>query len=172
MKSPPLLPAEILRRVLRLARFDGTSILMIAGSFAIASAIGHDSIGTYLGLAVAGAGAVELHGFGLLRGGRIEGMGWLVSSQMLLLAILFGYASWMLHHPDPQVILWMRRAIMTDQMKGLLAERHLSEDQLLGFYYQACYGLLGLLTLIYQGSMAVYYTRRRLAVAVALAEVA
>ena len=45
----------------------------------------------------------------------------------------------------------------------------LTEDLFLQQMYTMNYTLLGLMTLIYQGSMAVYYTRRREAVVRALA---
>ena len=38
-RTPPLLPEETLRRVLRVANFDGMSVLAVAGILALASEI-------------------------------------------------------------------------------------------------------------------------------------
>ena len=43
--KPPLLPAETLRRVLRVAKMNGSSVLVISGLFALVSAAGHDLTG-------------------------------------------------------------------------------------------------------------------------------
>ena len=57
MQQPPLLPAETLVRVLRLAKFDGLSVLLIAGVFALLAATAGDFSGALVGLLAAGAGA-------------------------------------------------------------------------------------------------------------------
>lgn len=170
MRAPPLLPTEALRRVLRLSRFDGMMVLTVAGAFAVASALSHDQVGTEIGLAVAGAGAVELHGFGLLRQRRAEGMRWLVGSQLLLMAVILGYSFLRLAQIDPAVMQWMSRAVITDQVRAALADKGLSVNAFLHFYYQACYFVLALLTIAYQGGMAYYYRRRTPSVAAALTE--
>ena len=45
-KAPPLLPTEVLRRVLRVAHLDGLGLLAVAGAFALVSAGYHDTTGT------------------------------------------------------------------------------------------------------------------------------
>src|SRR5580700_100147 len=65
--QPPKLVSEILRSVLRVARFDGVSVLVLAGFFALVSAASGDVSGAAFGLLIAAAGAIELHGMGLLR---------------------------------------------------------------------------------------------------------
>jgi hypothetical protein len=52
--QPPLLPAETLARLLRLAKLDGTSILVISGAFALVSAAMGDRLGALVALMVAG----------------------------------------------------------------------------------------------------------------------
>ena len=64
MQQPPLLPEEALIRVLRLARFDGTGVLVLSGTFAVMAALGRDVPFAVIGLLGAAAGAVELHGSG------------------------------------------------------------------------------------------------------------
>ena len=55
MRAPPLLPEETLFRVLRLARFNGLSVLGIAGFFAVISAAAQDVPGALVGVLVAGS---------------------------------------------------------------------------------------------------------------------
>jgi len=93
--KPPILPAETLRRVTRIARFDGLSVLIVAGGFALLSAASKDISGAVIGLLIAAAGAIELHGVALLRVGR-DGMRWLVSSQLYLMAVILAYAGFRL----------------------------------------------------------------------------
>lgn len=161
---PPLLPAEVLRRMLRVARFDGTSILFIAGGFALGSAVLHDVTGTMISLMVAGAGAIELHGAALLRHGEARGLRWLVSSQLYLLFIMLGFVGSKLSHIDIEPM----RALLTDDAKAAIAQDGLTVDQFLRMAYVFGYGLIGVLTVLYQGGMAIYYARRQSAVAAAL----
>jgi hypothetical protein len=164
MKAPPLLPEETLRRVLRVARLDGMSVLVIAGLFALISALFRDGLGTVVGLLVAGAGAVELHGAKLLEHGSPRGMNWLVTSQMLLLATVIGYCGLRLLHPAVESL----RAAVTDDMKIQLEAAGWTQDAFIHFIYTTTYAVLAILTFFYQGGMALYYWRRRDPVARAL----
>ena len=112
-RKPPLLPAETLRRVVRTAKFDGTGILVISGAFALASASVHDVTGAEVGLLVAAAGAMELHGAGLIRNGERRGTDWLVASQLFLLAIILGYVGWRLQRMD----IAPMRALLTGEAR-------------------------------------------------------
>jgi len=167
MKAPPLLPEETLRRVARIARFDGISVTAIAGVFALLSAAGHDVSGAVVGVIVAGAGAVELHGVTLLHAGEPRAMRWLIGSQFYLLAAILGYVAWRLGSPDPLMIDAMRKALTSDQ-RQVLKENGVTEAEFLQMMMRLVYFSVGLATMIYQGSMATYYVRRRAAVLRAL----
>lgn len=170
-KTPPLLPAELLRRTLRTARFDGTSLLILSGLFAIASASGRDGIGMVVGLLVAGAGALELHGAGLLAGGERRGISWLVFSQLYLLATILGFVAFKLEHVDLEFWHQFWSYMSADQQQQLLQlQPGFTEDQVLTGMYVRIYYLIAFLTVLYQGGMAIYYLRRRRAAAAALAE--
>jgi hypothetical protein len=165
---PPLLPAHALRRVTHIARLDGLGVLTIAGLFALASALLRDEVGTVIGLVVAGAGAIELHGVALLRHGAERGMRWLVGSQLLLLVVVLGYVVLRLWHVD----ITMMRPLLSDQQQKVIVESGLSVDQFLRLIYKTTYILVGVATLLYQGGLTIYYQRRRTAVAAALREFA
>lgn len=163
---PPQLPAEILGRVLRLARADGRILLFVAGGLALVAALVGDKTGAIAGCFVAGAGAMELHGVQRLRHGDPDGIHWLVRSQLTLLAIVLIYAAWMLTHYNPQLLDQLPADVKQELQDAGLPTSDLRETA--RFVYQGFYTLVGTVTLLYQGSMAVYYYRRRDAVRVAL----
>jgi hypothetical protein len=164
--KPPLLPAEILRRLLRVARFDGISVLGVAGAFALISAASRDVSGAVIGLMVAAAGAIELHGVTLLRVGRANGMRWLVTSQAYLLATMLGYAGMRLMNPDIASL----KPIVTAELAEQIQQAGMSVDQFLLEFLRLVYVAVAALTLLYQGGMVIYYLRRRTAVEIALQE--
>jgi hypothetical protein len=166
MRQPPLLPSEALKRVMRIARLDGVSVLAVAGAFALASAVLHDEKGTGIGLLLAGAGAVELHGVTLLRHGLDRGMRWLVTSQFMLLVFILGYVAMRLSHIDVALI----KPLLTAQQEQVIEQRGLTIDEFLRAVYVMGYAIVGIATLFYQGGMMIYYYCRRTAVAMALRE--
>ncbi len=166
--NPPLLPSEILRRVLRVARFDGISVLGIAGAFALLSGASRDIPGAAIGLLVAAAGAIELHGAGLLKAGDARGTGWLIGSQFYLMSVLLGYAALRLARPEIAPI----RAIVTSELAEQIQLAGMTVDQFLLEFVRMVYIGVAVATVLYQGGMALYYLKRRAAIAAALEEAA
>jgi hypothetical protein len=167
--KPPILPAESLRRVVRIARFDGLSILIVAGGFALLSAASRDVSGALIGVIIAGAGAIELHGAGLLRAGH-NGMRWLVSSQLFLMGTILIYAGFRILRPD---VAWMLPYVTGEAAEPILQaaqQQGLTVEQLLVGAMSMFYALVALLTVLYQGGMTIYYLRRRKVVELALQE--
>jgi hypothetical protein len=160
MKAPPLLPEETLRRLLRVARFDGLCVLALPGLFALLSAGVGDTFGALVGLLVAAAGAVELHGADLLRAGEPRGQGWLIISQLYLMAVIVGFCAWQLTHVD--LTLW--RMAVTPEVRASLVQLGMTEDEFLAATYRIGYRLIAFITIVYQGALAFYYLRRRDAV--------
>lgn len=166
MKAPPLLPEAVLHRVLRVAQFDGMGVLAVAAFFALASASAGDFSGAMIGLLVAAAGAIELHGTALLREGETRGMNWLVASQIFLLVVVLGYCALRLSNVD----LTLLREAMTPELRAMLVQAGYTEEQFLRMVYRLTYEIFAVLTVFYQGGMAIYYWRRREAVVRALSE--
>lgn len=167
--KPPLLPAEVLRRVERISRMHGMTVLGLAGTVALLSAGARDVTGAVVGLLIAGAGAFEYHGASLLRA-RMDGTRWLVSSQLYLMGVVLAYVAYEVSHPD---VAWMLPYMVgeaAEPIKEAARQQGLTMEQTLAAAMDAFYLLVAALTVIYQGSMAVYYLRRRRAVAEALAE--
>jgi hypothetical protein len=167
--KPPILPSEILRRVMRLARFDGMSVLIVAGGFALLSAASRDVSGAVIGLLIAAAGAIELHGVGLLKVGQ-NGMRWLVSSQLYLMATILAYVAFRILRPD---VAWMLPYVTGEAAEPILQaaqQEGMTVEQLLVGAMSMFYLLVAAITLLYQGGMTIYYLRRRRAVEAALQE--
>jgi len=176
--KPPLLPAEVLRRVLRVSRFDGTTILVVAAAFAFGSAMLHDVHGTMVSLMVAGAGAIELHGAGILRHGEERGLRWLVSAQVYLMFVMLGYVMYSMNHVDIDAFRHLLASSAADmgmpvdqlrqQLAQSAAQSGVTMEEGLRACYQTFYLLVGLATVLCQGAMAIYYARRYPAIAEAL----
>ncbi len=164
--KPLLSPTEVLRRVIRAARFDGMSVLGLSGAFALLSAASRDVSGSVIGLLIAAAGAIELHGSALLRAGRGNGMRWLVSSQLYLLATVLGYVAVRLSNPDISVI----RPVVTAELAEQIKQAGMTVDQFLLEFLRLFYFSVAGATLLYQGGMTLYYLRRRSAVEAAMLE--
>lgn len=166
MQQPPLLPAETLVRVLRLAKLDGMSVLLIAGIFALLAATAGDFTGAIVGLLAAGAGAVELHGASLLEEYEPRGINWLVGSQLFLLLSILVYCAVRMANlelpPVPDMFAPMIEA--SAQQLGMTREEYMTFVQRLGLQ------MVAIVSFFYQGGMAFYYYRRRGPVARALAE--
>lgn len=164
MPQPPLLPLETLARVLRLARIDGMGVVVFAGLYALLAAASGDTTGAVIGLLGAGAGALELHGAGLLRHGESRGMSWLIASQPFLLAVIFAYCLYRWTHfvipPLPDELRPM--ITLSAQQWGMSLEEYFQ------FVNRLTSLLLAIVSTVYQGGMTVYYLRRRHAVARAL----
>lgn len=167
MKAPPLLPEETLARVLRTANTDGMSVMAIAGFLALASASMGDFYGAGIGLLVAAAGAIEMHGAGLLRAGDPRGMNWILASQPYLLAVLLGYCALRFLSFDPSLL----KQAITDDVRQSIREAGYREEVFVRTVYFATYGLLAFGATVFQGGMALYYWRRREAVVAALQDV-
>ena len=184
-QSPPPLPEKVLARVLKVSTFEGRTVLVLSGGFGLLSAMSADWLGACVGALVAGAGAVELHGGSLLRQGRARGMNWLVRAELLLLNTVLLYVAVKLvtFRPPPTF-----DALFSPDMRAALAEKGLSlaqvkdqlysasgynEKDLLVLYvkfFRGVYALVAVLTLLFQGGMALYFHRRRKIVSVALGE--
>jgi hypothetical protein len=162
--TPPLLPFEVLARVVRLARTDGRLVLWLSGGFALLSAAGHDGIGAAAGVAAAGAGAIEMHGSGLLERGEGRGLDWVIRAQLLLLATILIYSAARLMHFDPELVKPFVTAELAEQIKQL----NLTQDQFFRTLNLIIYIVVAFVSLIYQGTMARYYASRRPAIKQAL----
>ena len=164
LKAPPLLPDETLHRVLRVANFNGLSVLALSGMLTLAIASTGDYHGAAFALLIAASGAIELHGAGLLRAGDVRGSRWLIASQPYLLVVMVGYCAIRLVNYDPALL----RGAMTQEMKATLTQAGYEEERFLRMMYVTTYAVLAIGTIVYQGLLTAYYVRRRHAISAAL----
>ncbi|MEO6875626.1 MAG: hypothetical protein ABI222_12475 [Opitutaceae bacterium] len=161
MKKPPLTPEEKLKRILRTARMNGLSVVIIAGLGVLIS-IG-DWFGMAVGAAIVYGGWTELGGRKQILAGHITGVRLLVRSQWIVLAAIEIYCAVKLgfdrnHGVSPEL-----REAMVDLGIDMAA---LEPSLRLAFY--GTYGAVAAITLIYQGGMARYYGRSSAVVKAAL----
>jgi len=153
MKKPPPTPEEQLLRVLRIARTNGLSIVIIAGLGTLFS-LG-DWLGMAVGVAVVIGGSMELSGRKQLLRGDAAGMRQLVRSQWVVLGAIELYCGLKLGFDHDHGVSQELRSAMIEMGIDMVA---LEPSLRLAFY--ATYGAVALITLVYQGGMARYYNRR------------
>ncbi|HVU35111.1 MAG TPA: hypothetical protein VHE61_16880 [Opitutaceae bacterium] len=167
-RTPPLLPEETLMRVLRMARINGLGMLVVAGFFSVLSAMAGDYVGTMAGLIVAGGGALEVHGGTMVAHQDSRGMNWLVSSELVALVGILAYCAVRLVHVQIPPV--------PDDLKATLAldaqQLGMTVEQLLVRTYRIGFEIIAVLSVVYQGGIALYYARRRRAVQRALDQIA
>jgi hypothetical protein len=175
MPKPPLLPAEIVRRLIRVARFHGYSVLIFTGLFTLGALALGDFKSTLICALITAAGAFEVNGARLLARGESRGIVWLVRSPIYLLTVLLLYVGWQLltyNSAQAQQVLdpAMKAAGMQEQLDALGATQ---EDlkHMTSVLYFASYGLVALVSFFYLGALALYYHRRRGAVLAAFSPI-
>lgn len=169
---PPVLPDRSLRRLLAVARVDGWSIVIVAGLGCFYSLLTGSWLAAGTAALVVLAGMGELHGRRLLLERKASGLRWLIGAQLCLLAIVWTYAICRWWFFDPAA-LWaeLPAFVQTEIDRQLLAAGLLPEldrPLLLQMMNALTCLLLVILTLLYQGGMALYYTLKRRAVTAAL----
>ena len=164
---PPLLPAEILRRVIQRARLNGWSVVIFAGLCALGSLVFRDFLGASVGLLVTLGGTLEVRGYRMLKRHDAGGMRWLVGSQFVVLVVIWAYGISRLSGNNDQMV----RTVFTLGMRRSLGELGLTLDDILPqlrLLIGVLYGSVLTTALIYQGGLALYYPRRTPAVESAL----
>jgi hypothetical protein len=150
---------KVYRRVLFVAGFDGWSVVIVAGLGALLSLLFGSLNGILVGLLLIGAGAMELHGRRLLRRRNADGMRWLVRAQLFLLSVILVYCASRLGSFDAESAM----GNLTPDMESALSEAGLAKADILPLVQTAfvtTYALFAILTLVFQGGLALYYRSR------------
>ena len=164
-------PAETTyTRVLRLSALNGWSVVIIAGLAGILALGMGDLVGLSVGVLAVVSGLMELHGRRLLKKRDAWGMRWLIRAELLLLAVLAGYAvrglvSFDAGYMKDQVIPDLREKLqlLGVTLDDVLHSYGLTEDKLIPLVKLASrciYGTVLLGALLYQGGMVLYYRRK------------
>lgn len=169
MKPPPL-PADTLRRVIKVAQVNGMvfvfPVALLCSLFALLMG---DLVSVFFGLLVAAAGWSEWHGAKLLQRGEARGINWLVRSQLYLMTLILVYALERMGNYDPEYV----RSLIGPEMNQIFQESGLNIQDILPLVriaFYLLYGTLAVTTLVYQGGLALFYRRRAGAVRAALEE--
>jgi hypothetical protein len=169
MTAPtPTPPEQILRRVLLVSALDGWSLVAIAGLGMVLTLVLGDWLGTGIGLLVLAAGLGELRGRHQLQRRDPAGMKLLVRAQLFLLSVILVYCVSRLGSFDGDTAL----ANLTPEMEAALHEAGLARADILPLVqiaFYATYGTVAVLSLVFQGGLALYYRSRTARVTAALA---
>jgi hypothetical protein len=157
---------------MRLARLHGGSMMIISGAFALASAANQGVAGAVVGLLIALAGAGEVHGASVLANGRTDGTRWLIGAQLYLLLVMLAYCVYSvqtLNVAELQAQFIDAQKSLPDEFKKVLFPDDMPlTPALIKASYTQSFMLVALGSIIYQGLMARYYAKRRVAIELAL----
>lgn len=165
--KPSRPPEEVLRRVLKFSRLNGWSVAIFAGLCTLVALAMGDPVGIAVSLLVTLGGAIEVRGYRMLKRRNIDGLRWLIRSQLVVLGVIWAYAVTRLVSFDEGTV----RAAFTSDMRASLSDLGLSLEDILPLVRRAFYLLYGgvlAVTLLYQGGLALYYRRRGPAIEIAL----
>jgi hypothetical protein len=174
----PRPPEDVLRRVIRISRLNGWSVAIFAGLGILVSLAVLDPIGIAVCLLIALGGAIEVRGCRRLRRRDPDGMRLLVRSQLVVLGVIWVYAlprllSFDATYLQDEAIPNLRELLSASGMDfdSILAQAGLTTKDivpLVHLFFVVLYGSVMLVTLFYQGGLALYYRHRTAAVTEAL----
>ena len=169
MTTPEPTPAQkALKRVRAVSRFNGWSVVIVAGLGILLTLVIGDLLGTCIGLLVGFAGGMEVRGGRKLGRRDPAGMKLLVRSQLLLLSVILIYCVTRLGSFDADTAL----GNLTPDMEAPLKELGLERGEILSMVrstFYITYVTVAVVTVFYQGGMALFYRRRNPLVSEALA---
>jgi Ca2+/Na+ antiporter len=158
---------KALTRVLKISRFDGWSVIIVAAlSILLTLALG-DLLGSAIGLLAVVSGWMEVRGGRKLKARDPAGMRWLVRSQLLLLSVILAYCTSRLGSFDAETVM----GNLTPDLEAILQESGIERTDVLPLvhtFFLALYLSVALVSVLYQGGMALYYRRKTPLVTAAL----
>ena len=162
-------PEQRLQRVLRFARIDAVSLLVVAVPAAVLSVCAREWIEAAAGAGIALCGVLEWAGRNRVQRRRADGLGWMVASQLgCLLFVLF--LAWDLaHREQADRIVALLPSFTREQLDVLFPDPESLRALLIGVQRLTA-TLLALVSILYQGGLALYYLRTRPAALAVFAE--
>jgi hypothetical protein len=168
MKPPPL-PEVTLQRVLRVAKLNAWSVVIVAGICLPLSAVLGDWSGTAACALVVFGGWTELAGRRQVAAGDAAGVNQLIRAQWIVLGTILVYCVARLASFDADTAL----GNLTPSMRSELASSGIDVEAILPLVrmvFYMTYTVVIVVTAVYQGGLARYYSRRRTIVGQALAD--
>ena len=154
--SATALPEKALQRVLLVSAIDGWSVTVLAALGTLLTLVLGDYSALLAGLLILAAGVMELRGRRRLLQRDAGGMQQLVRAQLFLLAVILVYCASRFGSYDQEAML----ANLTPDMKALLQESGVEVAEiipLVRLVFLATYGLVAVLSLVFQGGLILYY---------------
>src|SRR3990172_1140324 len=167
MKPDPATAEQTRQRVLKISRVNGRCVAIVAAICTLVALLLGDWVSAGVSLFVTAGGLLELRGHRQLARGDVAGMRWLVRSQLWELGVICAYAVARLASFDEGLI----RELAPPEIQDALKELGTSLEEILPMVrvaFFALYLVLIVATIMYQGGLALYYSRRRGIVARAL----
>lgn len=167
MASEPTPQEKILQRILFVSAVDGWSIAVLAVLGSLASLLLGDLVGVCIGCLVLAAGMMELRGRARLKRRDASGMKLLIRAQFFLLSVILVYCVSRLGSFDAETAM----GNLTPDMDASLRELGLTRAQVLAYtrmMFYVVYSVVAVVSLLFQGGLALYYRRRVGAVSEAL----
>jgi hypothetical protein len=150
---------KILRRVLFIAAMDGWSVVVLAILGSLASLLLGDLVGVCIGFLVLAAGIMELRGRRRLQRRDASGMQLMVRAQLFLLSVILVYCVSRLGSFDAETAM----GNLTPEMDASLRELGLTRAQVLAYtrtMFYVVYSVVAIVSLLFQGGLALYYRHR------------
>jgi hypothetical protein len=179
MTTPALTPPEkALKRVLTISWLDGWSMVVIAGLGILLTLVLGELLGVAIGLLILAAGIIELRGRRALKRRNADGMKLLVRAQLFLLTVILVYCARCLGSFDAvyvkdQLVPEMRQnfLLLGVNLDEILKQFELTVDELVPLVHKAflaLYGGVAIVSIFFQGGLALYYRRKTELVTTAL----
>ncbi len=171
MTTPEPTPQEkALKRVLTVSWLDGWSLIIIASLSLLLTLVLGELLGISISLLVLAAGIIELRGRRALKRRRADGMQLLVRAQLFLLAVILVYCARCLGSFDAgylrdQLVPELRQNFLTlgINFDEILAQFELTVDELVPLVHKAfliLYGGVAIISIFFQGGLALFYRRK------------
>jgi hypothetical protein len=156
--QPPDADTKKKERIIRISKMNAWSVTLIAGAFTLIGLLSLSFAGVLVGAAVTSAGLIEIRGYRKLSSGESDARTWMTGSQVWLMFWVLLYCGWRLHSldtSDPFAILGDSNSIL--ELTSTMGLSKATVAELFIKAYRWTYGLVAVLTCIFQGGLAVYY---------------
>lgn len=169
MTTPAPTPSEkALKRVLTISWLDGWSLVVIAGLSLLLTLLMGELLGIAISLLVLAAGIIELRGRRALQRRQADGMKLLVRAQLFLLTVILVYCARSLGSFDADymrddLIPKMREMLQVTlgiNLDDLMQQSGLTVAELVPLVHKAfllLYGGVAMISIFFQGGLALYY---------------
>jgi type IV secretory pathway TrbD component len=161
MTAPAPNPVRKLHRVINVARADSMAVLFCSGASLVISILQANWVFAIFSVLAIVAGLMERQGARLLDDGFAAGIAWLPGSQGVLFTVVIGYVAWRWKHFDPSAY-WAEIPVaaqqkILDQMRASGLDPEADREPLLRVMNGLMCFTLGVVTLLYQGGLALWY---------------